>query len=251
MTAVPAADTDVLTMTACAVVVTGAGGLPPEGVAAIPDDAVVIAADGALDHALAAGISPASLVGDLDSVSAPGLAWAETHATIDRHDPDKDLTDTELALHAAADLNPDRLVLLGAGDRLDHVLAAIGALGHRRLTSIPVIEGWWGPNRIRVVHGPGQARLAPPVGTTLSLLALHGPCHGVHISGVRWPLIGAELAALVGHGVSNVTTDPSVEVRVSGGVLTIMMSTEPAVPERTPTAKPARRTRARAKGGAR
>ena len=73
-------------------------------------------------------------------------------------------------------------------------------------------------------HGPGQAHLALPVGTTLSLLALHGPCTGVHISGVRWPLVDAELAAAVGLGVSNLSTEPDVTVRVSGGVLTVIVS---------------------------
>lgn len=206
------------------VVVTGATELDPAAVAAVPGDAVVIAADGALDHALAAGLAPAGLVGDLDSISPAGLAWARAHATIDRHDADKDLTDTELALAMAADLNPARLVLLGAGDRLDHLLAAIGALGHPALTSIPIVEGWWGVQRMRVVHGPGKASLSLPVGTTLSLLALHGPCTGVGVSGVRWPLDGAELAPLVGLGISNLTTDPEVAVRVSTGVLTVIIT---------------------------
>lgn len=240
MSAVPA-NTDAYVMTGCAVVVTGADALPAAALAAIPPDAVVIAADGALDHALAAGLTPAGLVGDLDSVSARGLTWAQAHATVERHSADKDLTDTELALRTATDLNPDRLMLIGAGDRLDHLIAAIGALGHPRLTSIPVIEGWWGPNRLRVVHGPGQAHLALPVGTTLSLLALHGPCTGVHISGVRWPLVDAELAAAVGLGVSNLSTDPDVTVRVSSGVLTVIVSeTEqpaPAKRRRTGTAR--------------
>ena len=240
MSAVPA-NTDAYVMTGCAVVVTGADALPAAALAAIPPDAVVIAADGALDHALAAGLTPAGLVGDLDSVSARGLAWAQAHATIERHSPDKDLTDTELALRTATDLNPDRLMLIGAGDRLDHLIAAIGALGHLRLTSIPVIEGWWGTNRLRVVHGPGQAHLALPVGTTLSLLALHGPCTGVHISGVRWPLLDAELAAAVGLGVSNLSTEPDVTVRVSSGVLTVIVNeTEqpaPAKRRRTGTAR--------------
>lgn len=236
-------DADVVTE--CAVVVTGAAPLPAAALAAIPPDAVVIAADGALDHALAAGLEPAGLVGDLDSVSPRGLTWAKAHATIERHHPDKDLTDTELALRTATDLNPDRLMLIGAGDRLDHTLAAIGALGHPRLTSIPVIEGWWGPNRLRVVHGPGQATLDLPIGTTLSLLALHGPCAGVHISGVRWPLANADLAAAVGLGVSNVTTDERVDIRVSSGVLTVVVSEV----ERPAPAK--RRARSRTKGGAR
>ena len=84
MSAVPA-NTDAYVMTGCAVVVTGADALPAAALAAIPPDAVVIAADGALDHALAAGLTPAGLVGDLDSVSARGLTWAQAHATIERH----------------------------------------------------------------------------------------------------------------------------------------------------------------------
>ena len=220
-------------ITPCVVVVTGAAALPAAGLAAIPAGAVVIAADGALDHALAAGLEPAGLVGDLDSVSDEGLAWARVHATIDRHPADKDRTDTELALRMAADLNPDRLILLGDGDRLDHQLAAIGALGHPALTSVPIVEAWWGRNRLRVVHGPGQAVLDDlPVGTTISLLALHGPCTGVTIAGVRWPLVGAELAAVVGRGVSNVTTAPRVDVRVSSGVLTIVVNEPVRAPSR-------------------
>jgi thiamine pyrophosphokinase len=187
-------------------------------------------------------------VGDLDSVSARGLTWAKAHATIERHSTDKDLTDTELALRTATDLNPDRLMLIGAGDRLDHLIAAIGALGHPRLTSIPVIEGWWGSNRLRVVHGPGQAHLTLPVGTTLSLLALHGPCTGVHISGVRWPLVDAELAAAVGLGVSNLSTEPDVSIRVSSGVLTVIV-TETERPRPAPAKR--RRTGTARKGAAR
>jgi thiamine pyrophosphokinase len=205
------------------VVITGAGAIAPAAAQHIPDGAVVVAADGALDHALAAGLAPAWLVGDMDSISPAGLEWASRHATIERHDPDKDQTDTELALLMAADLQPARLILIGAGHRLDHVLAAIGALGHPHLTSIPVIDAWWDDQWIRVVHGPGSTTLELAEGTTLSLLALHGPCSGVTITGVRWPLERSPLAPLVGVGVSNVAVDPEVAIRVSTGVLTIVI----------------------------
>src|SRR4051812_41978353 len=176
------------------VVITGAAAIAPGAAQRIPDGALVIAADGALDHALAAGLAPGALVGDMDSISAAGLAWATEHATIERHDPDKDHTDTELALLMAAERKPARLVLVGAGDRIDHMLAAIGALGHPHLTSIPVIDAWWGDQWIRVLHGPGSTVLELAQGATLSLVALHGPCSGVTITGVRWPLDRAELA---------------------------------------------------------
>jgi thiamine pyrophosphokinase len=208
------------------IVVTGAAPLPRPAVEAVPPGSIVLAADGALDHALAAGLVPAALVGDLDSVSPDGLAWAEAHATVQRHPPDKNQTDTELALATAVDLDPQRLMLIsGGGDRLDHTVAALGALGARSLTSIPEIDGWWGEQRLAVLHGPGRTRLELSPGTIISLLAMHGPCSGVSIDGVRWPLHRAELGSVVGLGVSNVATADVVDVSVNVGVLTIFIST--------------------------
>lgn len=207
------------------IVATGAATFDERAVASIPTGALVIAADGALDHAVEAGLQPAALVGDMDSVSEAGIEWAEAHASIERHPPDKEHTDTELALRTAADLNPAHLTLLsGGGDRLDHTIAAVGALGHPSLTSIPVVDGWWGAQRLRVVHGPGRARLDPPTGTTVSLLALHGPCHGVSTVGLRWELDADELGAAIGLGVSNETVADTVEVTLTAGVLTIFIN---------------------------
>ncbi len=204
------------------IVVTGAEPLDPDAVARLPRNGIVIAADGALDHALAAGLSPAGLVGDLDSISAGGLAWAEAHATIQRHDPDKDHTDTELALAIAADFNPARLVMVsGGGDRLDHTLAAIGALGQSNLTSIPIVEAWWGNQHIRVLHGPGRLNFDVLPGTTISLVAMHGECNGVTVTGVKWPLQAERLEPLAGRGISNLATDEQIEVTVFEGVVTI------------------------------
>ena len=204
------------------VVITGAAPLDADAVAHVPSSAIVIAADGALDHALAAGVTPAALVGDLDSISAEGLAWAEAHITIERHDPAKDRTDTELALAMALSFAPARIVLVaGRGDRLDHTFTAIGALGAPDLTGVPVLEGWWGDQRFHVLHGPGKLRLVTEPGATISLVATHGRCTGVSITGAEWPLVDAELGPLVGHGVSNLTIDTEIEVTLSTGVLTI------------------------------
>ncbi|MGB1727924.1 MAG: thiamine diphosphokinase [Ilumatobacteraceae bacterium] len=204
------------------VLVIGGDALHPDAVAAVPDDAVIMAADSGLDHARSAGLTPTVLIGDLDSVSAEGLAWAEGNSAIERHPVDKDATDTELALRHAVGLNPSRIVLMsGGGDRIDHTLAAIGALGEVALTSVPVLEAWWGRQRVRVVQGPGRARVAVTPGSTVSLLALHGPCAGVSLTGTRWPLERADLEAMSGLGVSNVALDETVEVSVSTGVVSL------------------------------
>lgn len=194
------------------VIVTGAERLPADVVARIPDEAIILGVDGGLDVALAAGLRPSGVIGDFDSITPEGLAWAEAHATIARHPADKDATDTELALAFAADMNPARITMLGGGDRLDHGIAAIGALGAPELTGVPVLDAWWAGQHLDVLHGPERRTLELEPGSTVSLLALHGPVDRLSISGVRWPLDEHDLAPLVGLGISNVVLDaPPVE----------------------------------------
>jgi thiamine pyrophosphokinase len=226
------------------VIITGAAPLAPYIVELIPDDAVLLAVDGGLDHALAAGLEPSGLIGDLDSVTDEGLAWAARNATITRHPTDKDQTDTELALGLAVTMDPEHLTLIGGGDRLDHTIAGIGALGAMPLTSIPTLDAWWDGQHITVVHGPGKATLRLVAGSTMSLLALHGPCAKVTLTGARWELDEVDLDTVVGLGVSNEVpgeasdagaTDGATELEVSlsGGILTIFdqpAATEPESP---------------------
>ncbi len=229
------------------VIITGASPLDANLVASLRSDAtehtIWMAVDGGLDHALAAGLEPTHLVGDLDSVTEEGLAWAARHAEISRHPADKDQTDTELALALASKSDPRRITLVGGGDRLDHTFAGIGALGALGLTSVPLLDGWWDGQHLRVVHGPGSVTLRLVPGSTLSLLALHGPCVRVTLSGTRWELDQFDLEPLVGMGVSNEVPDGdgpvAIGVTLSGGVLTIFddpapgqPSTEPEDPER-------------------
>jgi thiamine pyrophosphokinase len=211
-------------MTDNVVIVTGASPLHPRAVRSLPRPAIVLAADGGLDHARAAGLTPAGLVGDLDSITPEGLAWAQDHATIQRHPTDKDDTDTELALAVAADLHPAHLVLVagsGPDDRLDHLLATLGALATPVVTSIPRVECWLGTQHAVIVHGPGRARLTTEPGDRISLVALRGPCTGVTVTGTQWVLEAAELEPLAGRGVSNLADASSVEVSVSTGVLAV------------------------------
>jgi thiamine pyrophosphokinase len=217
------------------VIVTGASPLPDHVIAAIPPSAIILGVDGGLDLALAASLRPSGLIGDLDSVSAEGIEWARTHATIAKHPTDKNQTDTELALAFAADMHPERLTLVGGGDRLDHTIAAIGSLAARPLTSIPVLEGWWDGQHLDVLHGPARRQLDLEPNSTLSLLAIGPACKGVTIDGVRWPLTDHRLEPVIGLGVSNEVTGPEgrISISISAGVLTVFNTPRPtpAAPE--------------------
>lgn len=208
------------------VVITGAAPLDERDVAAVPEGSVLVAADGGLDHALTAGLTPSVLIGDFDSISPSGLAWARRHAEVVEHPADKAETDTELALAHAAALQPERLVLLAGRaprERLDHLVTTVGALGAPALADIGGLEAWWGGERLHVVHGPGKLELDVPPGTTFSVIAMHGPCRGVTVEGARWPLVDHALGPLVGHGVSNEALEPPVAVAVTSGIVTVVI----------------------------
>jgi thiamine pyrophosphokinase len=206
------------------VVVTGSEPLDPLAVAAADGADRIVAADGGLDHARAAGLGPDVLVGDLDSVSADGLDWATKTIPIERHPADKASTDTELALACAAAMRPQRLILVaGRGDRLDHAIAALGALGADTLADVPAVEGWWGSDHVLIGRQGRPVGVDRPRGTTFSLFALHGPCRGVTITGSRWPLVDADLAPMVGLGVSNEVLDQPCHIALTAGVVTVII----------------------------
>ena len=217
-------------MTETVVVITGAAPLAACAVAAVPPGALLIAADGGLDHALAAGLLPTVLIGDLDSVSADALAWAEEHAEVLAHPVDKGKTDTELAVAHAAALGPARLVLLAGQperERFDHLVTTFGSLGAPVLAGIASLEGWWGGEQLRVAHGPGKIVLDLAPGITFSVLAMHGPCTGITVDGARWPLVDHALAPLVGLGVSNEAATRPVSVSIATGIVTVVVPGAP------------------------
>lgn len=222
-------------MGSIAVVVVGGGPLSPRAeqtwqqLVDADADVVVIAADSGLDHAVAAGIEPDRLVGDLDSVSAAGRMWAYANEVyIDEHPTDKDATDTELALAAAvADPQITDLLLLGGldplvDDRLDHVLGTLLVLGHPALATFESVRAVVGGSEVVVLHAGHRADLGLDAGQSFSLLALHGPCRGVTVTGARWSLDGAELCGHEARGLSNVSESSTV-VGVAEGVLTVVI----------------------------
>ena len=214
-------------MARTAVIVIGGGVIDRRVVDHLPAERIVVAADSGLDHAIELGLHVDLLVGDLDSVSDRGLATADAQGMpIERHRPDKDATDTELALLAAVERGCTHLVGVGGprpdDSRLDHELGVLFAFAAPALADREV-ELWWGPAHVLVVHGPGTAAIDAPPGAVISLLPLHGPATGVTTSGLRYPLHSEPLSAGSGRGISNeVLAGEAAVVELTAGTLLVI-----------------------------
>ncbi|HEY8647691.1 MAG TPA: thiamine diphosphokinase [Gaiellaceae bacterium] len=184
----------------------------------VPDDATVIAADGGVQRALALGLRVHLLIGDLDSVSPAELARLRRDGTrVEGHPSAKDKSDLELALDAALEFEPRRIVVVGSdGGRLDHLLGSLLVLGLDAYAGVE-LDALLGAARVFVIRR--ERRLAGCAGGTLSLFALHGVATGIVTDGLVYPLRGESLSPGSSRGLSNVFVTGEACIRLEGGVL--------------------------------
>lgn len=156
-----------------------------------------VAADGGADHAVAAGIEVAAVIGDMDSVRPE---------TLDRLSPDiihriaeQDSTDFDKALRSVE--SPLVLAVGFTGLRMDHQLAVFNTMVERA-------------DRTCLLLGALElAFVCPPVielptrpGDVVSLFPLM-PATG-RSDGLRWPIDGLDFAPGGRVGTSNLATGP-------------------------------------------
>jgi thiamine pyrophosphokinase len=179
---------------------------------------LVVAADSGLDHALALGLRVDVVVGDLDSASADGQAAARASGTVfETHPVDKDATDLELALLSARARGARRVTVIGGGGgRHDHLLANALVLAAVDLADLE-LDALVGTARITVVRA--RATLHGPAGSLCSLIPVGGTAHGVHTTGLRFPLHGEDLLPGSTRGISNELLDTEATVAVDSGAL--------------------------------
>ena len=196
-----------------------AGGQQPDVRIArfVPPASAVIAADSGLDHALGLGLVPTMLVGDLDSVSASGLHWAQEHEIpIHRHPANKDYTDLELALATACESHREVVVIDASIGRFDHAVGNLLLLGSRRWedTSISAVVG----NSWLTVVRDSSRSVGGNIGDVVSIFSVGGEAAGVSTTGLKWPLDDATLPPGSSRGTSNEVVELPATVRVASGV---------------------------------
>ena len=177
---------------------------------------LIIAADGGTRHALAAGVLPHVVIGDLDSLDEADRAQLDRSGVqlivYPRH---KDYTDLELALRYARKQHATEIIVFSAlGGRWDQSLANMMLLTLPELAHVPtrIVDRQLTIQAIR-----DRAEITGQAGDTLSLIALKGDAHGVTIEGCEYPLIEATLPFGATLGISNVLAQNIAKITVRQG----------------------------------
>lgn len=179
----------------------------------------VIACDAGYIHAQRADIVPDVIIGDFDSYLGDLPGGVE----IIRTKPEKDDTDTMMALKLAIRRGYRRIMLVGAlGGRVDHMLANISliAFAATKGADLQIVDGH---HQIFAVRD-GKRRVPRSSWRNLSVFAFDTECTGVTLRGVKYPLEGAVLTNTFALGVSNEFTDDIAEISVESGILIVVLS---------------------------
>jgi thiamine pyrophosphokinase len=185
---------------------------------------LVVAADGGARGARRLGFPIDLLVGDCDSIDPLELARLEASGVpVRRSRPDKDESDTELAVLAAIELGASSLVVVGAfgGRRLDHELANVALLAHPALAGRPAMLLSAGA-RVTLLSGPASLESEGRVGDVVSLLPLGDGVTGVTTAGLAYPLRDDALPVGPARGLSNVREAQVSRVTVATGRLLVV-----------------------------
>jgi thiamine pyrophosphokinase len=174
------------------------------------------------------GLRPDVVVGDGDSLGPDGIAELRAAGVeVGLARPDKDESDTELAILAALERGATSITLVAAfGGRLDHTLANIWLLALPALADRPA-ELLDESTRVTLI----TARRGTPVrrvlaggrpGDVVSLLPLDTTVVGITTERLRYPLRNESLLVGPSRGLSNVRLEADAAVTVRLGRLLVV-----------------------------
>lgn len=188
---------------------------------------LTIAADSGMEFFYRNGLVPDEIVGDFDSVTAGVLEFFRENnpqIKIRKFQPEKDETDTELALRTAINAGCKKIWLLGAiGTRLDHVLGNIHLLGMAMEQDCEciILDSC---NRIRMLQHGMKILREEQYGDYISLFPFTPTVKGLTLRGFKYPLEKYELQCYHSLGVSNEISQEEAEISFEEGILLMVES---------------------------
>ncbi len=194
--------------------------------AAISAGAILICADSGGEAALAWGLKPDFLVGDMDSISPATRAALEAMPGVElRVVPvEKDETDLELALYTALEIGASDITIVGGlGGRLDHTLGNLYLLAAPRLTeSAARVRVLGEQEEVFLLRGGEKIELQGEPAELLSLIPISSAATGVRTEGLYYPLKSETLWLGPTRGISNVFIGSTATVAFDEGLLLVI-----------------------------
>jgi thiamine pyrophosphokinase len=181
----------------------------------------IICADGGTRHALALGVKPNLIIGDMDSAEKSQLQKLKVEdVAIELFPHDKNETDLELAINHAIELNPNQITIIAAlGGRLDQTLANIALLTDLRLSTVDIrLDD--GLEQIFICRD--QAQVHGRSGDLISLIPWQGAVSNVRTENLRWPLQNETLYHDKTRGISNEMLGELALISIGSGLLLIV-----------------------------
>ena len=181
----------------------------------------IICADGGTRHALALGIRPNLIIGDMDSAEQGAVKnFKDAGVIVEPYPQDKNETDLELAINRAIELDPQQIIIVAAlGGRLDQTLANITLLTDPRLSKLDIrLDD--GVEEVYLCQD--QAQIHGRSGDIVSLIPWQGDVSAVQTSALKWPLRKETLYPDKTRGVSNEMLGGTASVSIGSGLLLIV-----------------------------
>ncbi|MBQ8923929.1 MAG: thiamine diphosphokinase [Lachnospiraceae bacterium] len=189
-------------------------------------NAYIIGVDKGLDTLYRYGIKPKLAVGDFDSVSCK-INKNQIYENCDNVmelNPEKDYTDTHVAIEKALELKPEHITILGAtGGRLDHFL------GNLNLLKICLDKDVYADiidkqNRIRLINEKKELiiRRKALYGKYVSVIPFSDCVSGITLSGFKYNLSDASLRNDETLGISNELVKEEGLIKVGKGYLLVL-----------------------------
>lgn len=180
---------------------------------------MLICADSGYKYAAELGVIPDIIVGDFDSYLGKLPEDIELHRSI----PEKDDTDTLLALKLAIERGADNVRIYGCfGGRIDHTLANIQTLKYAcdHGCNAELCDS----DNIIMLQETGVREYLRKEGWYFSFFSYSEKLHIAEFSGVKYPLCDAEITNAFPIGVSNEIIAEKAVLRIEKGTALVIFS---------------------------
>jgi thiamine pyrophosphokinase len=183
----------------------------------------IICADSGANCMYEYGLIPDYLLGDFDSIDENAYNYfLSKECSRINYPPEKDCTDTELALYKAIELGADEIVFLGCtGSRIDHILGNLGLLKVCLKTGI---RGYIKDDNSNIFITDKSCEIVGTKGNIFSVQAYCDVVRKLSITGAKYPLENYDLELGDPITISNEFMEGKVSLKFQSGILMIIFS---------------------------